>query len=75
MKVKRLFRRKMNGKESDMVWMRFSVGGKQHKVATGTSDWKTAEKILNKVKTQVAEGKWLDINTAKRHTFDELRGT
>src|SRR5208283_644702 len=72
MKVKGLFRRKKNGIESDIVWMRFTVGGKQQKMSTGTSDGKTAEKILNKVKTQIAEGKWLDINTAKRHTFDEL---
>lgn len=72
MKVKGLFRRKKNGKGSDIVWMRFTVNGRQHKVSTGTSDWKTAEKILNKVKTQIAEGKWLDINTAKQHTFDEF---
>ncbi|HAM52213.1 MAG TPA: site-specific integrase [Nitrospiraceae bacterium] len=72
MKIKGLFRRKRHGKESETWWMRFSANGKQHKVSTGTSDRRLAEKVLNKVKTQVAEGKWLDVNIAKQHNFDEL---
>jgi integrase len=70
--IKGLFKRKGKGKESEIWWMRFSVNGKQIKVSTGTSDARLAEKIINKVKTQIAEGKWLDINTARQHDFDEL---
>lgn len=67
-----LFKRIKNGKPTKIWWMCFTADGVPYRKTTGTGDKKTAEKILNKVLTQIAEGKWLDINTAKFHDFDEL---
>ena len=52
--------------------MCFSVHGKQYRLSTETKDYKVAEKILKKIETQIAEGKWLEINNARYHDFDEL---
>lgn len=52
--------------------MCFSVDGEEKRMSTGTNDRKLAERILRKVQTQIAEGKWLDIDTARLHTLDEL---
>ena len=67
-----LFKRKKNGKFTNVWWMCFTADGVQHRKSTGTSNRKSAQKILNKIETQIAEGKWLDIDTAKFHDFDEL---
>lgn len=52
--------------------MSFCAGGKQHRRSTGTGDKKLAEKIYAKVLTLVAEGKWFEVDTASKYTFDEL---
>lgn len=68
MKKKGLYKRR----DSSIWWMNFTVNGKHYQQSTGIADRKTADKILAKVLTLIAEGKWLDVNTAKQHTFDEM---
>jgi site-specific recombinase XerD len=63
-----LYRRK----RSPTWWMSFTVNGKQYQRSTGTENKKLAENILAKVKTQIVEGTWFDVDQAKQHTFDEL---
>lgn len=63
-----LYRRK----DSLVWWMSFSMNGKQYQRSTGTHDRRLAEAILAKVKTQIIEGKWFDIDTAKQYTFDDM---
>jgi integrase len=53
-------------------WMRFSYNGKQIRRPTETTDKKLAEKIYHKVMTQIAEGKWFDIDEGSQRTFAEL---
>lgn len=57
---------------SPNYWMSFTVNGKQYKRSTGTEDKRIAEAILGKVKSQVVEGKWFEVDEAKKHTFKEL---
>lgn len=59
-------------KNSPNLWMSFSVNGKQIKRSTGTPDKRLAENILAKVKTQLVENRWFEIDQAKSHTFNEM---
>jgi site-specific recombinase XerD len=63
-----LYRRK----DSSIWWMSICDNGKQFQRSTGTSDKRLAESILAKVKTLIIEGKWFELDTAKRYTFDDL---
>jgi len=58
--------------DSPVFWMSFSVNGKQYKRSTGTADKRLAEAVLGKVRGQVVEGKWFEVDQAKQHTFDEM---
>ena len=58
--------------DSPIWWMSFSVNGRPYRRSTGTDNKKLAEAILGKVKTQVQEGRWFEIDEAKQHTFDEM---
>ncbi|MBM2838743.1 MAG: putative phage integrase, partial [Deltaproteobacteria bacterium] len=59
-------------KRGKVWWMRFSYKGEQIKRSTETEDKKLAEKIFCKVTTQIAEGKWFDVDEGKKRTFAEL---
>jgi integrase len=59
-------------KRGTVWWMRFSYRGRQFRRSTETPDKRLAEKIHHKVMTQIAEGKWLDIDPAGDTTFREL---
>lgn len=59
-------------KDSPIWWMSFSYNRRQYQRSTGTADRRLAEAILAKVKTQIVEGKWFEIDQAKQHTFDEM---
>ena len=63
-----LYRRK----ESSTWWMSFTANGKNFRRSTETADRKLAEKIYAKVQTQVIEGKWFEVDTARQYTFDEM---
>ncbi len=53
-------------------WMSFTANGKAYQRSTGTGDRKLAEKIRAKVTTQIAEGKWFEIDVARQHTFEDM---
>ncbi|MCR4286544.1 MAG: tyrosine-type recombinase/integrase [Deltaproteobacteria bacterium] len=59
-------------KRGRVWWMRFSYNGRQIKRSTEVRDKKLAEKIHAKVTTQIAEGKWFDVDEGRRRTFTEL---
>ncbi|GAB62737.1 putative phage integrase [Candidatus Jettenia caeni] len=53
-------------------WMRFTYKGQQVRKSTETTDKKLAERIYHKVKTQITEGKWFDVDEGNQRTFEEL---
>lgn len=63
-----LFRRP----DSKDWWMSFTVNSKFYRRSTETTDKKLAERIYAKILTQVIEGKWFDVDEARKHTFEEL---
>ncbi len=63
-----LYRRK----DSPIWWMSFTANKRQYQRSTGTADRRLAESILAKVKTQVVEHKWFEVDEARNRTFDEM---
>ncbi len=63
-----LYRRK----DSGIWWMNFTVKGKHYRRSTDTRDKKLAEAILGKVRAQIIESKWFEVDEARQHTFEEL---
>ncbi|MEE9615040.1 MAG: tyrosine-type recombinase/integrase [Thermodesulfobacteriota bacterium] len=59
-------------KRGKVWWMSFICKGRQVRRSTETTNKKLAEKIYAKCVTQVAEGKWFDIDEGRRRTFEEL---
>jgi integrase len=59
-------------KRGQAWWMRFNYQDRQIRKPTGTNDKKIAEKIYYKVMTQIAEGKWFDVDEGSKRTFLEL---
>ncbi len=59
-------------KRGKVWWMRFNHNGKQVRHSCETSSKKLAEKIYAKLKTQIVEGKFLDIDQEGDRTFREL---
>lgn len=59
---------------SQVFWMSFTANGKQYQKPTGTEDKKLAAAILGKVKSQIIEGKWFDLDRARSYTFEDLMG-
>jgi len=64
--MKGLYRR------GEIWWMRFVYQGKLIRRSTETSNEKLAEDIYCKVRTQIIEGKWFEVDPAKEHTFLDL---
>jgi integrase len=60
-------------KRGNVYWMSFTDNRRQYHRSTGTTDRKLAEKIHAKVLTQIAEGKWFEIDEAKHKTFEDLK--
>jgi len=58
-------------KRGRVWWMRFTYNGKQMRRSCETTSRKLAEEILCKVKTQITEGKFLEVE-ARETTFEEL---
>ena len=53
-------------------WMDFVYKGKRVRQSTETEDRKLAQKIYDKVKGQVAEGKWFERLPGEDKTFKEM---
>ena len=57
----------------DSVWrMSFSHNGKQIRRSTETKDRKLATRIFDKLKGEIAEGKWFEKLPGEDYTFSEL---
>lgn len=56
---------------SSLWWMSFTVDGRFMRRSTGTSDKKLAERIYYKIKGQIAEGKFFEVEEPDR-TWNEL---
>jgi integrase len=54
---------------STVWWMSYSFRGRQVRKSTGTTNKKVADTILSKVKTQIAEGDYLESMRGKNKTF------
>ena len=59
-------------KRGSVWWMSFVYKGKYHRKSTETDDQKLAKRIYNKVKGQIAEGKWFDVSEEEERTFEDL---
>ncbi|MGD0282261.1 MAG: tyrosine-type recombinase/integrase [Dissulfurispiraceae bacterium] len=53
-------------------WMSFTANKQHYQRSTGTDDRKLAQKILSKVRVQIVENKWFDIDKSHHKTFDAL---
>lgn len=58
-------------KRGQVWWMSFTYNGRQERRSCETASKKLAEEILGKVKTQIVEGKFFEIE-ARDTTFEEL---
>ena len=59
-------------KRGSVWWMSFVYKGKQYRKSTETDDRKLAQKINDKIRGQIAEGKWFDVSEEEERTFREL---
>lgn len=59
-------------KRGKVWWMSFSYQGKQIRRSTETTDKKLAQRILDKVKGEIAEGKWFEKQPGEYRTFKEM---
>jgi len=59
-------------KRGSVWWMSFTYSGKQHRQSTESEDKKLAQRILDKVKGEIAEGKWFEKLPGEDRTFKEL---
>jgi integrase len=59
----------------DLVWwMSFTHNGKQLRRSTETEDKKLAIRIFDKLKGEIAEGKWFEKLPGEDYTFEDLMG-
>jgi integrase len=59
-------------KRGSVWWMSFVYKGKQYRKSTETDNRKLAQKISDKIKGQIAEGKWFDVLEEEERTFNDL---
>ena len=61
-------------KRGPVWWMSFSYQGRQVRQSTETGNRKLAEKIIGKIQTEIAEGRWFEKPLGDQKTFDEMMG-
>lgn len=59
-------------KRGSVWWMTFTCRGKHYRKSTETLDRKLAQRILDKVKGEIAEGKYFEKSPGESKTFSEL---
>ena len=59
-------------KRGPVWWMSFTYNGEQHRRSTETEDQKLARRIFDKLKGQIAEGKWFEKPPSEDCTLEEL---
>ena len=61
-------------KRDSVWWMSFTHNGKQLRRSTETEDKKLAIRIFDKLKGEIAEGKWFEKLPGEGYTFKDLMG-
>ena len=59
-------------KRGTVWWMSFTHQGQQHRRSTETEDKKLAQRIFDKLKGEIAEGKWFEKPAGDDYTFKDL---
>lgn len=59
-------------KRGSVWWMCFTVDGKRYRISTETEEKKFAQRIYDKVKGEIAAGKWFDRLPGQEITFREM---
>jgi len=59
-------------KRGSVWWMSFTCNGRHYRQSTETEDRKLAQRIYDKLKGQIAEGKWFEKTLDESKTFDDL---
>ena len=59
-------------KRGPIWWMSFTHNGQQHRRSTETDDRKLAQRIFDKLKGEIAEGKWFEKPPGDGYTFRDL---
>jgi integrase len=59
-------------KRGSVWWMRFTYQEKQYRQSTETEDKKLAQRIYDKVRGEIAEGKWFEKLPGEDRTFREM---
>jgi len=59
-------------KRGQTWWMRFTYQGKHYRKSTETEDRKLAQRIYDKLKGEIAEGKWFKRLPGENKTFGEM---
>jgi len=59
-------------KRGSVWWMRFPHNGKQVRRSTETEDKKLAQRIFDKLKGEIAEGRWFEKLPGENYTFKDL---
>jgi len=59
-------------KRGSVWWMSFIASGKRYRKSTESEDHKLAQRIYDKVKGEIAEGKWFERLRGKDKTFREM---
>jgi integrase len=59
-------------KRGSIWWMSFTYAGKQVRKPTETTDKKLAQRIYDKIKGEIAEGKWFEKLPGESMTFREM---
>lgn len=59
-------------KRGGIWWMSFVYNGRQIRKSTETDDKKLAKRILDKVRGQIAEGKWFERLPGEDYAFKEM---
>lgn len=59
-------------KRGTVWWMSFTHQGKQYRRSTETEDKKLATRIFDKLKGEIAEGKWFEKPLGDRYTLSDL---
>lgn len=59
-------------KRGPVWWMSFVCNGTRYRQSTGTADRKLAQRIQDKVRGEIAEGKWFEKLPGEEKTFREM---
>lgn len=59
-------------KKSKFWWFSFTINGRVVQKSSGTEDKRLAEAVLGKIKTQIVEEKYFDLDKARKYSFEDL---